>query len=69
MFDTELTRQIIGAAIANCLCRELALRHICFQKQKPIPLVHKGTKLDCGFRLDLLVEGKVFVELKCAYLE
>jgi len=65
MFDTELTRQIIGAAIAievhrlsgpgllesayeDCLCRELALRHIRFQKQKPIPLVYKGTKLDCG---------------------
>jgi len=79
MNDTELTRLIIGAAIEvhkllgpgllesayeDCLCHELALRGIHFEKQKPIPLVYKGTKLECGFRLDLLVEGQVVVELK-----
>jgi len=79
MTDTELTRAIIGAAIEvhkllgpgllesayeDCLCHELALRGIHFEKQKPIPLVYKGTKLECGFRLDLLVEGRVVVELK-----
>ncbi len=79
MNDTELTRAIIGAAIEvhkllgpgllesayeDCLCHELALRSIRFEKQKPIPLVYKGTKLECGFRLDLLVEGRVVVELK-----
>jgi GxxExxY protein len=79
MLGNELTRQIIGAAIEvhkllgpgllesayeDCLCHELALRGIHFEKQKPIPLVYKGTKLECGFRLDLLVEGEVVVELK-----
>jgi|SRR5579864_1126922 len=79
MNNTELTRSIIGAAIEvhkllgpgllesayeDCLCHELALRRIRFEKQKPIPLVYKGTKLECGFRLDLLVEGRVVVELK-----
>jgi GxxExxY protein len=79
MPDTELTRQIIGAAIEvhrllgpgllesayeSCLCHEFALRQIRFEKQKPIPLIYKETKLDCGFRLDLLVEGRVIVELK-----
>jgi GxxExxY protein len=79
MNDTELTRAIIGAAIEvhkllgpgllesadeDCLCHEPALRGIHFEKQKPIPLVYKGTKLECGFRLDLLVEGRVVVELK-----
>ena len=79
MSDTELTRRIIGAAIEvhrllgpgllesayeECLCHELSLRSIRFEKQKPIPLVYKDTKLDCGFRLDLLVEGRVVVELK-----
>jgi|SRR5579859_536515 len=79
MNDSELTRSIIGAAIEvhkllgpgllesayeDCLCHELALRKIHFEKQKPIPLVYKGTKLECGFRLDLLVEGRVVVELK-----
>jgi GxxExxY protein len=79
MSDSELTRAIIGAAIEvhkllgpgllesayeDYLCHELALRGIHFEKQKPIPLVYKGTKLECGFRLDLLVEGRVVVELK-----
>jgi len=79
MNDNELTREIIGAAIEvhrllgpgllesayeDCLCHELALRRIHFEKQKPIPLVYKGTKLECGFRLDLLAEGRVVVELK-----
>ncbi|HEY1424527.1 MAG TPA: GxxExxY protein [Candidatus Acidoferrum sp.] len=79
MSDAELTPSIIGAAIEihkllgpgllesayeECLCHELAIRGIRFEKQKPIPLVYKGVKLDCGFRLDLLVEGRVVVELK-----
>jgi GxxExxY protein len=79
MNNNELTRSIIGAAIEvhkllrpgllesayeDCLCHEFALRKIRFEKQKPIPLVYKGTKLECGFRLDLLVEGRVGVELK-----
>jgi GxxExxY protein len=79
MNNIELTRSIIGAAIEvhkllgsglpesayeDCLCHEFALRKIRFEKQKPIPLVYKGTKLECGFRLDLLVEGRVVVELK-----
>jgi GxxExxY protein len=79
MSDTELTRRVIGAAIEvhrllgpgllesayeECLCHEMALRGIRFEKQKPVPLVYKDTKLDCGFRLDLLVEGRVVVELK-----
>jgi GxxExxY protein len=79
MNNTELTRSIIGAAIEvhkllgpgllesayeDCLCHEFSLRKIRFEKQKPIPLVYKGTKLECGFRLDLLVEGRVVVELK-----
>jgi GxxExxY protein len=79
MNNNELTRSIIGAAIEvhkllgqgllesayeDCLCHEFAIRNIRFEKQKPIPLVYKGTKLECGFRLDLLVEGRVVVELK-----
>jgi GxxExxY protein len=79
MNNNELTRQIIGAAIEAhkalgpgrlesayeaCLCHELAVRGFQFEKQKPIPLLHKQIKLDCGFRLDLLVEGRVVVELK-----
>jgi GxxExxY protein len=79
MNNNELTRQIIGAAIEvhrllgpgllesayeACLCHELAVRGLRFEKQKPIPLLYKQIKLDCGFRLDLLVAGRVVVELK-----
>ena len=79
MTDKELTHAIIGSAIEvhrllgpgllesayeECLCHEFALRKINFEKQKPIPVVYKETKLDCGFRLDLLVEKRVVVELK-----
>ena len=79
MLDNELTREIIGAAIEvhrnlgpgllesayeECLCHELAIRKLMFERQKPIPLVYKDTKLDCGYRLDLLIEGCIVVELK-----
>ncbi len=79
MLDNEITQHVIGAAIEvhrqlgpgllesayeECLCHELALRKITFERQKPIPLVYKEVKLDCGYRLDLLVEERIVVELK-----
>ena len=79
MVDNELTQQIIGAAIEvhrllgpgllesayeECICHELHSRNLKFERQKPIPLVYKEAKLDCGYRLDLLIEGRVVVELK-----
>ncbi len=79
MLDNEITQHVIGAAIEvhkqlgpgllesayeECLCHELAIRHVNFERQKPIPLVYKEVKLDCGYRLDLLVEGRIVVELK-----
>src|ERR1700687_3765998 len=79
MTDNELTHAIIGAAIEvhknlgpgllestyeECLSHELSLRNLRFERQKPIPVVYKQTKLECGYRIDLLVESKVVVELK-----
>jgi len=76
-----LSKEIIGAAIEvhrhlgpglfesayeECLCCELALRGIEFKRQVPLPLNYKGMRLDCGYRLDLLVEDLVVVELKAA---
>jgi len=75
----ELSREIIGAAIEvhkhlgpglfesayeECLCCELGLRGIEFKRQVPLPLNYKGINLECGYRLDLLVEDLVVVELK-----
>ncbi len=79
MSDNELTHAIIGAAIEvhrllgpgllesayeECLARELILRNLRFERQKPIPVVYKDAKLECGYRVDLLVEGRIVVELK-----
>jgi GxxExxY protein len=78
--DKDLTHGIIGAAIEvhkllgpgllestyeECLCHELSMRTIPFERQKPVPVVYKGVKLDCGYRLDLLVADRVVLELKC----
>jgi GxxExxY protein len=75
----EITRAIIGAAIEvhrqlgpgllesayfECLCRELVLRGIPFEYEKPLPLEYKGIRLECGYRLDLLVADCVVVEIK-----
>jgi GxxExxY protein len=79
MHDKELSRAIIGAAIEihrtlgpglleavyeECLAREFTLRMIPFQRQKPIPLVYKDLKLECGYRLDFLVRNRIVVEVK-----
>jgi GxxExxY protein len=75
----KTTESIIGAAIEvhkhlgpgllesayeECLCHELSLRNIPFQRQVPLPVIYKGTKLDCGYRIDILVNDEVVVELK-----
>ena len=49
----------------ECLCHELSLRGVSFDRQRPLPLEYKGINLDCGYRLDIVVEDKVVVELKC----
>ena len=79
MTDNEVTHEVIGAAIEvhrllgpgllesayeECLSKELALRHLSVERQKPIPVVYKDVKLECGYRIDLLVESRVVVELK-----
>ena len=79
MRDKDLSHAIIGAAIEihrtlgpglleavyeECLAREFTLRTILFERQKPIPLVYKDLKLECGYRLDFLVNGRIVVEIK-----
>jgi GxxExxY protein len=75
----ELTQAIIGAAMEvhrglgpgllesiyeMCLCRELSIRGIPFERQVPIPVEYKGVKLDCGYRADIVVEGTILLEIK-----
>jgi GxxExxY protein len=75
----QLTHEIIGAGIEvhrmlgpgllesayrKCLCRELVLRGIPYQRERPLPLEYKGIRLECGYRVDILVGGVVAVEVK-----
>jgi len=75
----EITEQIIGAAIAvhralgpgllestyeACLAFELLERRLRIARQTALPVVYRGVRIDCGYRLDLVVEEMVVVELK-----
>jgi GxxExxY protein len=75
----EITETIIGSAIAvhkslgpgllesayeACLAFELADRGLSVERQKALPVVYRDVKLDCGYRLDFLVEEKIIIELK-----
>ena len=75
----KLTGQVIGAAIEvhrtlgpgllesayeECLCHELFLRKMSLKRQVPLPVEYKGVKLDCGYRLDIVVADLLIVELK-----
>ena len=81
----ELSSRIIGAAIEvhktlgpgllesayeECLSHEFSFRNFSFERQKSLPLIYKGKKLDCGYRLDLVVENAIILELKsCEKIE
>ena len=74
-----LTEGVIGAAIEvhrvlgpgllesvyeKCLCHELGLRGIEYRRQVELPIVYKGAKLDCNFFMDIVMPGKLVIELK-----
>ena len=81
----ELSSKIIGAAIEvhkalgpgllesayeECLCHEFGLRGLSNERQKPLPVIYKGIELDCGYRLDIVVENTIILELKsCEKIE
>jgi GxxExxY protein len=55
---------LLESAYEECLCFELAQRGIAHQRQVPLPIVFKGHRLDCGYRLDIVVERRLIVEVK-----
>ncbi len=55
---------LLESAYEECLCYELAQNGLTFQRQVPLPVVYKDVKLDCGYKLDILVENTVIIELK-----
>ncbi|WP_233530472.1 GxxExxY protein [Gelidibacter salicanalis] len=79
IIENELSNKIIGCAIEvhkqlgpgllesaykECLLHELLLHGLNVQKEKPMPIIYKDVKLDHGYRIDLLVENKVVIEIK-----
>ncbi len=73
LLHEDLTEKIIGAAIEvhralgpgllesayeECLCHELHLRGLIFQRQVPLPVEYKGVHLDCGYRFDLIIRER-----------
>ncbi|NBP68074.1 MAG: GxxExxY protein [Cytophagia bacterium] len=79
MTENQISEKIIGCAIRvhkelgpgllestyeECLCFELRESGLFVEKQKALPVIYRDVKLDCGYRLDLMVEGKVIVEVK-----
>lgn len=75
----QVTQEIIGAAIEvhralgpgllesayeACMVQELLERRLRVERQKALPVVYRGVRLDCGYRIDLLVQGQVVVEVK-----
>lgn len=79
MIENQITEKIIGCAIKvhknlgpgllesayqECLYYELKKAGLSVEKEKPLPLVYEDVKLDCGYRLDLLVEDAIIVEIK-----
>ncbi len=79
MTENELSNVVIGCAMRvhsalgpgllesayeACLQYELLQSGLCVEAQKPLPLVYQSVKLECGYRVDLLVEGKLIIEVK-----
>ena len=60
----DLGPGLLESAYERCLCRELELAGIPFQRQVPLPVAYKGISLDCGYDMDVVVDQKVVLELK-----
>ncbi len=76
---SDLSNKVIGSAIEvhrflgpgllektyqQCLAHELSLNNISFRMEWPLPVEYKGMQLDCGYRVDLLIEDEIILELK-----
>ena len=61
---TALGPGLLESAYEECLYYELLQSGLKVEKQKPLPLIYKEVKLDVGYRINLLVENKVIVEIK-----
>jgi GxxExxY protein len=67
-FAIEIHRQLgpglLESVYDECLCYELKQAEIAFERQLSVPIIYKSARLDCAYRLDLLIEGHLIVEVK-----
>lgn len=61
---TELGPGLLESSYKECLFYELTQSGVCVEKEKPLPLIYQEVKLEIGYRVDLLVDNKVIVEIK-----
>ena len=79
MTEEDVAREVVDAALAvhrelgpgllesayeQCLAFELGRRGLTVERQKEVPIMYQGTRIDAGYRIDLLVDGSIIVELK-----
>ncbi|MGI8409976.1 MAG: GxxExxY protein [Pyrinomonadaceae bacterium] len=55
---------LLESAYEECLCYELNQAGLTFERQVPLPVIYKGIKLDCGYRMDIVVEALIIVAIK-----
>ena len=67
-FAIEVHRRLgpglLESAYEECLCYELDQSGLAFRRQMPLPVVYKAIRLDCGYRMDVVVEEQVILEIK-----
>lgn len=67
-FAIEVHRQLgpglLESAYEECLCYELKQNEIPFRRQLALPVVYKAVRLDCGYRIDIVIDNQVIVELE-----
>lgn len=79
VLENDLVSKVIGCAIEvhrhlgpgllesayeSCLCRELAIKGLPFTRQVPLEIQYKGEQIDCAYRMDIVVDGSLLLELK-----
>jgi GxxExxY protein len=60
----QLGPGLLESAYEECLCFELEQAGIAFARQVPLPILYKNVRLDCGYRIDIVVAGEVIIEIK-----
>jgi GxxExxY protein len=57
---------LLESAYEECLCYELGHKGVAFRRQVPLPVVYKSVRLDCGYRMDVVVDSRLILEIKSA---